>query len=530
MTGRYFATARSEILPFLPAKVVRLLDLGCGTGATIALVRKERAVEWAGGIEIDAPSAREARAHCERVFVRDAPTQPFDTEIAPSSPDLVLCLDVLEHLGDPWTMVRCVSPLLAPGGRLILSVPNIRNWKFLWRLATQGDFHYRDAGVLDRTHLRFFVRETAIELATCGGLAIVAAANAQPFTFPDARFLLSKASGGRLDAFLAKALSDQFLGLFPAVVASSHEQLVPYFNSSPEVIRLVVMMYVRYPLSLRNVEDLLAERGIDISHETVRFWWNRFSPMFAAEIRKRRVAHMRGYPQWRWHLDEVFVKVNGRLCYLWRAVDHEGEVLEAVVAAQRDKAAALKLLKRIMKKYGQPRKIVTDGLRAYSAAMKAIGNSDRQEVGRGLNNRAENSHQPFRRRERAMQRFRSLRTLQKFTSVHAQVTTISIRSAISSPVTFTSTDALPHWPRGMLLWPNRSLRLGDLRCPRTHRCCSDNARLRGRSSGECGFTSLDGARLNDRYSVDVRHPWPGSFWKATTSRTRSARRMRARWR
>ncbi len=101
-----------------------------------------------------------------------------------------------------------------------------------------------------------------------------------------------------------------------------------YFNSSPEVIRLVVMMYVRYPLSLRNVEDLLAERGIDISHETVRFWWNRFGPMFAAEIRKKRVAHIRGYPQWRWHLDEAFVKVNGKLCYLWRAVDHEGEVLE----------------------------------------------------------------------------------------------------------------------------------------------------------------------------------------------------------
>ena len=103
-----------------------------------------------------------------------------------------------------------------------------------------------------------------------------------------------------------------------------------YFNSSPEVIRLVVMMYVRYPLSLRNVEDLLAERGIDISYETVWFWWNRFGPMLAAEIRKKRVARMRGYPQWRWHLDEVFVKVNGKLCYLWRAVDHEGEVLELV--------------------------------------------------------------------------------------------------------------------------------------------------------------------------------------------------------
>ena len=117
----------------------------------------------------------------------------------------------------------------------------------------------------------------------------------------------------------------------------------------------------------------MAERGIDISHETVRFWWNRFGPMFAAEIRKRRVAHMRCYPQWRWHLDEVFVKVNGKLCCLWRAVDHEGEILEAVVTARRDKAAALKLLKRIMKRYGQPRKIVTDGLCSYSAAMNEIG-------------------------------------------------------------------------------------------------------------------------------------------------------------
>ena len=194
-----------------------------------------------------------------------------------------------------------------------------------------------------------------------------------------------------------------------------------YFNSSPEVIRLVVMMYVRYPLSLRNVEDLLAERGIDISHETVRFWWNRFGPMFAAEIRKKRVAHMRGYPQWRWHLDEAFVKINGKLRYLWRAVDHEGEVLEAVVTAKRDKAAALRFLKRVMRSYGRPRNIVTDGLRAYSAVMKEIGNVDRQEVGRWLNNRAENSHQPFRRRERAMQRFRSAKTLQKFGSVHAQV-------------------------------------------------------------------------------------------------------------
>ncbi len=130
---------------------------------------------------------------------------------------------------------------------------------------------------------------------------------------------------------------------------------------------------------------------------------------------------MRGFTQWRWHLDEVFVKINGKLCYLWRAVDHEGEVLETVVTAKRDKAAALKFLKLIMKKYGRPRSVVTDGLCSYPAAMKEIGNAGCHEVGRRLNNRAENSHQPFRRRERAMQRFRSTKTLQKFTSVHAQV-------------------------------------------------------------------------------------------------------------
>src|SRR4029077_19068128 len=197
MTGRYFATARSEILPFLPAKVSRILDLGCGTGATVALVKKERAVAWAGGRQLDAAAAEEARAHCDKVFVGDAATQGFEREIAPASLDLVLCLDVLEHLADPWATVRRLSPLLAPSGRLILSVPNIRTRKLLWRLPSKGDFRYRDAGVLDRTHLRFFVRDTAIELATCGGLALVTAANAHPFTFSDARFLLWRGGGGR---------------------------------------------------------------------------------------------------------------------------------------------------------------------------------------------------------------------------------------------------------------------------------------------------------------------------------------------
>ena len=104
-----------------------------------------------------------------------------------------------------------------------------------------------------------------------------------------------------------------------------------YFDSSPEVIRPVVMMYVRYPLSLHNVEDLLFERGTDICHGTVPLWWNRFGPMFAGEIRRKRVQHMRAYTHWRWHLDEVYVKINGEMRYLWRAIDHEGEVVESFV-------------------------------------------------------------------------------------------------------------------------------------------------------------------------------------------------------
>ena len=193
-----------------------------------------------------------------------------------------------------------------------------------------------------------------------------------------------------------------------------------YFNSSPEVIRLAVMMYIRYPLSLRQVEDLLFERGIDISHETVRFWWNRFGPEFAAAIRRRR-AHHRSYSLWRWHLDEVFVKINGGTHYLWRAVDHEGEVLEVFATKRRDRGAALKFIKRTMKRYGRPKVVVTDLLGSYRAAMNVIGNAADQECGRWLNNRAENSHQPFRRRERAMAKFRDIKTLQKFASVHASI-------------------------------------------------------------------------------------------------------------
>ena len=193
-----------------------------------------------------------------------------------------------------------------------------------------------------------------------------------------------------------------------------------YFNSSPEVIRLAVMMYIRYPLSLRQVEDLLFERGIDICHETVRFWWNRFGPMFAREIRKQRVYH-RSYSRWRWHLDEVFVRINGETHYLWRAVDHEGEVLEVFASKRRDRKAALTFLKRAMKRYGRPKVLVTDRLRSYRSAMEMIGNAAAQACGRWLNNRAENSHQPFRRREKAMGKFRDVKTLQKFAAVHATI-------------------------------------------------------------------------------------------------------------
>jgi putative transposase len=142
--------------------------------------------------------------------------------------------------------------------------------------------------------------------------------------------------------------------------------------------------------------------------------------MFAAEIRKRRVRS-HAYSRWRWHLDEVFVRINGETHYLWRAVDHEGEVLEVFATKRRDRKAALAFLRRAMKRYGCPEVIVTDRLRLYRAAMKVIGNSDRQECGRWLNNRAENSHQPFRRREGAMANFRDIKTLQKFAAAHASI-------------------------------------------------------------------------------------------------------------
>jgi len=180
-------------------------------------------------------------------------------------------------------------------------------------------------------------------------------------------------------------------------------------------------MYVLFPLPLRNVEELLFERGVDVCHESVRYWWNRFGSVFAIDIRKRRLKHPVQHSNWRWHINEVFVKINGRTHYLCRAVDHDGEVLDAVVTKRRNKLAALKVLKSLMKRYGHPQAIVTDRLGYYVAALKEIEAKHLQEIGRWLSKRAENSHLVFRRWERAMNKFRSEETLQKLIFIQSQI-------------------------------------------------------------------------------------------------------------
>ena len=187
-----------------------------------------------------------------------------------------------------------------------------------------------------------------------------------------------------------------------------------YFNSSPEVIRITVMMYVRYPLSLRNVEDLLHERGIDICHETVRFWWNRFGPLFAGDIRKRR-TRAGNFSLWRWHVDEVFVKINGATHYLWRAVDQHGDVVDILVQSRRNALAAKRFFRKLLKGLRYvPRVIVTDKLASYQVAHREVLPSVTHRRSKYLNNRAENSHQPTRIRERVMKRFASPGQAQRF--------------------------------------------------------------------------------------------------------------------
>lgn len=184
-----------------------------------------------------------------------------------------------------------------------------------------------------------------------------------------------------------------------------------YYKTSPEIIKLAVMYYIRYPLSLRQVEDILHERGIDVCHETVRYWWNNFGSLFSKEIKKKT---RNSVSKWRWHIDEVFVKINGQTHYLWRAVDQEGTVIDCYVSKRRDARTAKDFLKKMVKRYGMPKQIVTDKLKSYSAALRDLNLIYLHETKQYENNRAENSHLHFRRREKMMNKFRSMRSLQKF--------------------------------------------------------------------------------------------------------------------
>ena len=185
----------------------------------------------------------------------------------------------------------------------------------------------------------------------------------------------------------------------------------------PDVIRHAVWLYLRFTLSYRDVEDLLAERGLEISNETIRRWLLKFGPVVARNLRRGRPV-----PHDQWHLDEMVVSIAGRRMYMWRAVDSEGEVLDVLVQPRRDKAAALKLVKKLLKRQGfAPTVIVTDKLGSYRAALQVIGFSGQHEQGLRANNLAENSHQPVRRRERKMQGFKSAASAQRFVSVHAAV-------------------------------------------------------------------------------------------------------------
>ena len=200
----------------------------------------------------------------------------------------------------------------------------------------------------------------------------------------------------------------------------------------PAIIRHGVWLYLRFTLSYRDVEDLLAEPGLDVSCETFRRWVLKFGPLFARELRRRRPR-----PTAQWHLDEMAVTIAGRQFWLRRAVDDEGEVLDLLVQRRRNKPAAVKLMRKLLKKQGfTPDILVTDKLRSYGAAMAELGLSSRHEQGLRKNNRAEDSHQPTRRRERKMQRFKSPGSAQRFLSVHAAVhNTFNVQRHLTSRFT-----------------------------------------------------------------------------------------------
>jgi transposase-like protein len=185
----------------------------------------------------------------------------------------------------------------------------------------------------------------------------------------------------------------------------------------PPIIQHAIWLYLRFTLSYRDVEELLAERGLDVSYETVRRWVLKFGATVAQRLRGRRPR-----PSDRWHLDEMVVRIAGRRMYLWRAVDHEGEILDMLVQRRRNKRAALRLMRKLLRKHGvAPKLVVTDKLRSYGAAFRELHLTCRHDQGLRKNNRAENSHQVVRRRERKMQRFKSAASAQRFLSMHAAV-------------------------------------------------------------------------------------------------------------
>jgi len=185
----------------------------------------------------------------------------------------------------------------------------------------------------------------------------------------------------------------------------------------PDVIKRAVWLYFRFNLSFRDVEELLIERGIDVSYETIRRWVDKFGSTYS-----RRIKSLSEPPSSVWHLDEVYTKISGKMVYLWRAVDDEGTVLDIVVQRRRNTKAALRLLRKLLRNQGKrPIRIVTDRLGSYRAALKLLGLEHLQDVGGRKNNRAECSHVPIRRRERKSQKFRSVRNAQKLLSAHGQI-------------------------------------------------------------------------------------------------------------
>ncbi len=225
--------------------------------------------------------------------------------------------------------------------------------------------------------------------------------------------------GSRLRASINEAIINEPRHRIVILIVADSSSRSPRYSHRfpPEIIRHAVWLYFRFTLSFRDVEDLLAERGLDVSYERVRRWVLKFGPVFARQLRRRRSR-----PSSTWHLDEMVLRIGGERFWLWRAVDHEGEVLDMLVQRRRDAKAAQRLMRKLLRKHGfAPEVLVTDKLASYGCARRKLGLTCRYEQGLRANNRAENSHQPTRRRERKAQRFKSPGSAQRFLSMHAAV-------------------------------------------------------------------------------------------------------------